>query len=216
MTIEHHPSFATLAEFAAGTLDAGSCLVVGAHVAKCPQCRPIVQDFESIGGALLCELPPTPMQHDALAKTLAQLDETPFEDATEATAHAAPGDMPWLPEALRDREFGPWRWIGIGVEQRAVKVEGEDSARVFLLRARPGVKLPVHVHTGIERTQVLAGAFIHDGGRFGAGDFDDAEGDIEHNPRVDVGETCICLVAMTGGIKMTGPIGRLIQPFLRL
>jgi putative transcriptional regulator len=72
------------------------------------------------------------------------------------------------------------------------------------------------VHTGIERTQVLAGAFIHDGGRFGAGDFDDAEGDIEHNPRVDVGETCICLVAMTGGIKMTGPIGRLIQPLLRL
>lgn len=216
MTIEHHPSDATLAEYAAGTLDAGSRLVVGTHVVKCQQCRRAVQQFEGVGGALLAELPPTPMQPDALAKTLSRLDEAPAEDAATAAAHAAHDDMPWLPDGLRNREFGPWRWIGIGVEQRSVKVAGADSARVFLLRAKPGVKLPVHVHTGIERTQVLAGAFIHDGGRFGAGDFDDAEGDVEHNPRVDEGETCICLVAMTGGIKMTGPIGRLIQPFLRL
>jgi putative transcriptional regulator len=213
MTITHHPSDATLAEYAAGSLDAGSRLVVGTHVAKCPQCRRLVGEFESVAGALLSGLPPTPMQPDALANALARLDDAPAETLK---GPAAPEDMPWLPEALADREFGPWRWIGIGVEQRSIKVPGEDSARVFLLRAKPGVKLPVHVHTGIERTQVLAGAFIHDGGRFGAGDFDDAEGDIEHNPRVDVGETCICLVAMTGGIKMTGPIGRLIQPFLRL
>jgi putative transcriptional regulator len=213
MTIKHHPSDVTLAEYAAGTLDAGSRLVVGTHVAECPQCRRLVKDFESLGGALLSELPPTPMHSDALANALARLDDAPAETLREPTTYEG---MPWLPEALRDREFGPWRWIGIGVEQRSIKVPGEDSARVFLLRAKPGVKLPVHVHTGIERTQVLAGAFIHDGGRFGAGDFDDAEGDIEHNPRVDVGETCICLVAMTGGIKMTGPIGRLIQPFLRL
>jgi putative transcriptional regulator len=213
MTIKHHPSDATLAEYAAGSMDAGSRLVVGSHVAKCPQCRRLVEDFESVGGALLSELPPTPMQPDALANALSRLDDAPAKSGAEAPAH---DDMPWLPEALLAREFGPWRWIGIGVEQRSIKVLGEDSARVFLLRAKPGVKLPVHVHTGIERTQVLAGAFIHDGGRFGAGDFDDAEGDIEHNPRVDIGETCICLVAMTGGIKMTGPIGRLIQPFLRL
>lgn len=213
MTIAHHPSDATLAEYAAGSLDAGSRLVVGAHVAGCQQCRRVVEEFESVGGALLTQLPPAPMLPDALTRALARLDEAPAEDANEAATHE---DMPWLPAALRDREFGPWRWIGIGVEQRTVKVPSEHSARVFLLRAKPGVKLPVHVHTGIERTQVLAGAFIHDGGRFGAGDFDDAEGDVEHNPRVDVGETCICLVAMTGGIKMTGPIGRLIQPFLRL
>jgi putative transcriptional regulator len=103
----------------------------------------------------------------------------------------------------------------MGVHQRTVEVAG-NGARVFLLRAKPGTKLPTHTHTGIERTQVLAGAFIHDGGRFGAGDFDDAEGDVEHRPRVDIGEACICLVAMTGSIRLTGPIGRLIQPFVRL
>lgn len=215
MTIRHHPSDATLAEFSAGTLDAGSRLVVHAHVQGCSRCRRIVEDLERVGGALLADLPPVAMQPGSLAKTLARLDEAPAEVATE-TARAAGDEIPWLPEALRNCEVGPWRWIGIGVEQRSFKVRGEDSARVFLLRAKPGVKLPVHTHTGIERTLVLAGAFIHDGGRFGAGDFDDAEGDVEHNPRAEVGETCICLVAMTGGIKMTGPIGRLIQPFLRL
>ena len=73
-----------------------------------------------------------------------------------------------------------------GVYQRKVLVPETDAARVFLLKAAPGTKLPVHTHTGVERTQVLAGAFIHDGGRFGAGDFDDAEGDIEHRPTVDL------------------------------
>ena len=212
MTIMHHPSEATLAEYAAGTLDAGSRLVVATHVASCPHCQHAVAAAEAAGGALLAGLAPTPMAPAALDKVLSRLDAEP---AAEAAA-PAPDDMPWLPEALRGHKLGPWRWIGLGVRQRAVSLPGEGDARVFLLRAKPGIKLPVHTHTGVERTQVLAGAFIHANGRYGAGDFDDAEGDIEHDPRVDVGEECICLVAMTGGITLTGPIGRLIQPFVRL
>lgn len=215
MTINHHPSEATLAEYAAGTLDAGSRLVVATHVAACPTCHGAVHALEAVGGALLHDLPPADLAPDALTNALSKLDAPPKPTAIEP-ASPETHDMPWLPEALHGQKFGPWRWLGRGVHQRAIVVPGEDSARVFLLRARPGVTLPVHTHTGIERTQVLAGAFIHDGGRFGAGDFDDAEGDIEHRPRIDVGEECICLVAMTGGIKLTGAIGRLIQPFVRL
>lgn len=214
MTIKHHPSDLTLIEYATGALDAGSRFVVAAHLAACPTCRRSLDAFEAVGGALLTELPPAAMEPDALAKTMSRLDAPPKRSQKPAAQDAS--DMPWLIEAVSDHAIGPWRWIGKGVHQRSVSVPGEGGARVFLLRAKPGTKLPVHTHTGIERTQVLAGAFIHDGGRFGAGDFDDAEGEVEHNPRVDLGETCICLVAMTGGIKLTGPIGRLIQPFVRL
>lgn len=215
MTIKHHPSDATLAAFAAGQLDESSSVVVASHLATCSSCRRWLRTLNDVGGVLLSDLPPTRLSPEALSKTLGRLSGPLEQDEPVRTAPAVE-DMPWIPHALRPYKLGPWRWIGPGIYQRQVSVPTKGDARVFLLKAAPGTKLPEHTHTGVERTQVLAGAFIHDGGRFGAGDFDDAEGDIEHRPKVDVGEECICLVAMTGGIKMTGPIGRLIQPFVRL
>ena len=215
MTIKHHPADETLASFAAGHLDEGSAVVVASHLATCSSCRQWLRSLEAVAGALLSDLPPALMAPGALAKTLDQLSGT-LEQEKAIRKPRAVDDTPWLPKALRNYELGPWRWIGPGVYQSKVSVPSKDDARVFLLKAAPGTILPEHTHTGVERTQVLAGAFIHDGGRFGAGDFDDAEGDVEHRPTIDMGEECICLVAMTGGIKMTGPIGRLVQPFVRL
>jgi putative transcriptional regulator len=63
---------------------------------------------------------------------------------------------------------------------------------------------------------VLSGAFIHEGGRYAAGDCDDADQDVDHSPVIDEGEPCICLVAMQGQIKMTGMLGRMIQPLIRI
>jgi len=215
MTVKHHPSDATMAALAGGQLDGGSSVVVASHLATCPSCRRWLRALEDVGGMLLSDLPPTPMSPGALTRTMARL-AGPFEQGKHVRTAPVVEDLPWLPEALRPYELGPWRWIGPGVYQRKVSVPTNGDARVFLLKAAPGTKLPEHTHTGVERTQVLTGAFTHDGGRFAAGDFDDAEGDTEHRPRVDMDEGCICLVAMTGGITLTGRIGRLIQPFVRL
>ena len=62
--------------------------------------------------------------------------------------------------------------------------------------------MPQHRHAGTELTCVLSGAIVHEGGRFAAGDCDDAETATPH-PVVDGGEPCICLVAMQGGFKLT-------------
>ena len=73
-----------------------------------------------------------------------------------------------------------------------------------------------HSHTELEMTCVLTGAFSHDGGRFGPGDFDFGDEDVDHKPLVERGEDCVCLVAMRGELRLSGLIGRLIQPFVRL
>ena len=73
-----------------------------------------------------------------------------------------------------------------------------------------------HSHTGVEMTCVLVGAFRHDGGRFGPGDFDLGDEAIEHEPVVEARGECICLVAMQGRLQLNGFVGRLIQPFVRL
>jgi putative transcriptional regulator len=85
-----------------------------------------------------------------------------------------------------------------------------------MLKGAPGLKIPPHTHTGTELTCVLTGAFIHEGGRYAAGDCDDADDHVAHSPVIDEGEECICLVAMQGEIQLTGLVGRLIQPFIRI
>jgi predicted ChrR family anti-sigma factor len=98
----------------------------------------------------------------------------------------------------------------------AVGVPAESGARVFMLKAAAGTSLPHHTHTGTELMLIIRGAFSHEGGRYGVGDFDEADGSTEHQPVVEAGEECICLVAMEGGLRLLGLAGRILQPFVRM
>jgi putative transcriptional regulator len=211
----HHPKNTTLAEFAAGTLDEGRSLVVASHLAMCGECREFVLSLEEAGGQMLATIEPVAMAEGAAARAFSLLADEPV---VPQSAPRKPAAMPvWQPEqkTLLGYELGPWRWVAPGLHHRVVKVP-DGPTRVFMLKAAPGMKIPDHRHTGTELTCVLSGAFIHEGGRFAAGDCDDADQDDGHRPVIDGGEECICLVAMDGQLKLTGVLGRLIQPFVRL
>jgi putative transcriptional regulator len=209
MTITHHPSDTTLAALASGTLDEARGLAVATHVSLCPVCRDAVRGFECVGGALLEDAAPTAMSEGTLERTMARLDAPEPQPRHEYAA----GE---LPAPLVQYALGPWRWIGRGVQWRSVDVKSDDATRVFMLKAAPGTKLPRHRHTGTEWTCVFEGAFRHDIGRYGAGDFDEADESVEHDPYVEEGVACVCLVALQGGIELQSWMGRLIQPFIRI
>ena len=212
MTIIHHPSDATLAAFASGTLDEARGIVVAAHLSLCAQCRGTVQAFEEVGGVLLGDVEPAALSAGALQRAMAALG--PLDIVAPAIrGAAAAGD---LPAPLSHYAVGPWRWIGRGVQWRPVDVASKESVRVFMLKAAPGTKLPRHRHTGTEWTCVFDGAFSHALGRYGAGDFDEADESVEHDPVVDAAHGCVCLVALQGHIELQGWLGRLIQPFVRI
>jgi putative transcriptional regulator len=213
MSIIHHPSAETLGAFAAGTLDEGRRVVVAAHVEFCASCQRMVVALEQLGGGHLEHLRGTPMAADALEKTLQQLDAPPSDSPG---LQQAASDLPVQLKALAPYALEPWRWIGPGVYRRTSAVPADGGARVFLLKAAPGTRLPHHTHTGTELTVILQGAFAHAGGRFGVGDFDEADGTIEHEPVVEEGQDCICLVAMQGDLRLLGLMGRLLQPFVRM
>lgn len=208
MTISHHPSDGTLAAFATGALNEGQRLVVATHVAACPACRQAARAFECIGGAELERTAPVPMQPGAFADLQKRLD------SEKATARAAAPEP--VHDLLSSYRTGEWRWIGPGVSYRSVDIPVENGARVFMLKAAPGTQLPHHAHSGSEWTCILQGAFRHAGGRFGPGDFDEADGSIEHVPVIEDGEECICLVALEGNVVFKSLLGRLIQPFVRM
>ena len=85
-----------------------------------------------------------------------------------------------------------------------------------MLKSGPGTKMLQHTHTGVEMTCVLSGAFRQDGSRYGPGDFDLGDETINHQPIVEGGQDCICLVAMQGELRLNGLLGRIMQPFVRL
>jgi len=211
---KNHPKNETLAEFAAGTLDEGRSLVVAAHLSMCGECRGAVAAFEAVGGEMLNAIEPAAMSEGAAARALSLLDREPAPSAPKKSA----SPPVWQPEqdTLLGYDLGPWRWVSPGLHYRAVKTAEAGGTRVFILKAVPGLKIPAHDHTGTELTCVLKGAFIHEGGRYAAGDCDDADQDDAHNPVIDDGEVCICLVAMQGQIRLTGLFGRMIQPFIRI
>lgn len=210
MTITHHPDEETLAAFASGTLDEPRSVVVAAHVALCPHCRATVAAFEQVGGSLVERAEPAAPRAGALDQALARLDEA----APPAPVVRQP--EPDCPGVLAPYEVGRWRWIGPGVYWRKVEVPESEGTRVFMLKAAPGSSLPHHGHSGVEWTCVLQGAFRHELGRYGPGDFEAADSSVDHTPFVEEGDTCICLVAMQGDLELRGWLGKLMQPFVRL
>ena len=209
MTITHHPSDETLVAFASGSLDEARSVVVAAHVALCTRCRATLGALEQFGGALIEQANPAPLHAKSLDAALARIG------TTEVPA-SAPRRTADYPGVLAPYSVGPWKWIGPGLYWRSADVPSSDGTRVFMLKSAPGSSLPHHGHSGLEWTCVLEGAFRHDLGRYGPGDFDEADHSVDHTPVVDAGATCVCLVALQGSLELRGWIGKLLQPFVRL
>lgn len=207
MSIVHRPSDETLAAFAAGQLDEGLAVVVACHIEADQESRRRLRELQAVQGALLDSVEPVAMASGPrTAREVSQ--DTPASYPAGSTPEAG------MPQVLRPYGLGPWRPIGIRIAMRRVDVPGA-GARVFMLRAGPGIALPHHKHTGFEWTTILSGAYEHEYGRYAAGDFDEAASEHEHTPRVDPVEGCTCIVGMTGNVLLQGWLGRLLQPLVR-
>ena len=215
MTIAHHPPEELLAAFAAGKLDEGEHLVVAVHASQCPACRRFVAAVETSGGAALEAAEPVAMAKSSFEAVMTKIERVPPKaTAPQNTRRDVEDDV--LPEILRHYHIGRRRRIAPGVSLRPIELPGKGASRAFLLKSGPGTRMLEHTHSGIELTCVLKGSFSHVGGRFGPGDFDFGDETLDHQPLVGEGEPCVCLVAMTGDLRMNGFFGRLISPFVRL
>jgi putative transcriptional regulator len=212
--IAHHPGDDWLLRAAAGTLDAGAAVVVGAHLECCARCRASVRAFEDVGGALLESIEPALLAPEALARTLARLDAPAHAAAAAAPAPARPRPklppgVAW-PRSLDGCAVSRWHWMGPGMRWSRIEVPHAHDANVFLLRIGAGKALASHTHSGIELTHVMCGSF-HDGrSRFAAGDFDAADGDVRHQPVLESDSECICLASVEGRLVFDSTIARAI------
>ncbi len=215
--IKHHPSEEFLFDYATGGLPEPQALVVATHIALCHSCRTTVERCEAVGGDLLERTEPAVLPDDALDRVFARLEraeeEVPPVAIDPETRRSLPSPLwPYVAGGLSGLA---WRRRGSGVESAEITTSrGDFISR--LLRIAPGRAVPSHTHEGSEFTLVLQGGY-HDGTvGYARGDFQFADGSLDHRPVADSGEPCLCLAVLDAPMRLTGRVGRLVNPFVRL
>jgi putative transcriptional regulator len=213
VTISHHPDDATLMAFASGTIGEAHGIVVSAHLSLCAACRARLRTGHEIGGAVLESETSSAVSATCRAATMASLDG--ISPAPRAPAPVPSNLPPALARLTGGRPFSelPWMKKAPGVAMVDLPLSSEGRTRLKLLSIGPGRTMPEHGHGGEEITLVLQGSYCDHIGRFVAGDVADLDQDVEHMPRVDSAETCICLVATEAPTRFKALWARLFQPF---
>ena len=215
--ITHHLSDEFLVEYANGSLPGPEALVVGSHLAICAECRNRVETFETVSAVLLEDGEAEAVSPGALDTILAKIDGPEEEDAAPLIEFDR-DTLQVIPPPLRNYLDGSlsdlnWKRTGRGIEEASL-VRDED-VRISLLRIRAGQKVPSHTHRGEEFTLVLSGGYADGDDHFGKGDVSLADSEKDHAPVADSDGPCLCLTVRNGATRLTGPIGRFLNPVMR-
>ena len=201
-----------VAQYAAGDLGYGMSVLMASYITLSPAARDQYRALEQLNGVLLDEAEQSDVKEDALDAIMARLDEPEPEEQNVSVQENQD-----LPAALRELldvsvEDADWRFAYPGVKQ--VKLPfGDNGETVKLLKIKPGKAAPRHTHKGIEATLVLRGAF-RDGNRlYERGQLALADQHIQHRPRAEGIEDCICLAVTDGALRFTDSIGRIARDF---
>ncbi len=220
MTPRHHPTDEFLMDYAFGSAREPVALAVATHLAYCAACRSAVARYEDAAGAMLGDAEATEIGEGALQQVLDRLDmpEAGFAPATDVGhVNAAGGDD--VPSPLRryidvPLERLPWRRRGRAFYEHRL-LPDFSGYNVKLLRIPSGHGTPFHRHEGTELTVVLSGGFRDESGHYLVGDLAQVDQTVMHSPVADDDGDCICLAVTDGEIHLAGPIGKLLDPFVR-
>ena len=213
MSTAHKLQDEWLLSYAAGALDPARSLMVASHIVYHDDLQDAVADAETIGGSLLESIQKADVNDSILDALMSRLDEIEMPEVTPVAAASGKYPQPLMDYMNCDMESIKWRFMGPGMRYSRFW-NGPNDERLWLLRARGGVQVPEHGHTGDEWTLVLKGSFSTETGHYRRGDIDVASEDIVHQPKIDEGEDCICLVMTEGPIRLQGAFGRILQPLI--
>ena len=208
--VKHHIPEPLLVAYAAGNLAQPFALVVAAHVSLCDGCRATLEAHQAVGGALVDTVDEIAVSGDLKARLMDQLDEVAVPAPRYGRSGALPGPVV---EVLGGRE-PKWKSLGFGVKQSILSAGPEGSVRLLYIPG--GQAVPDHGHNGMEMTLVLQGSFSDETGRYGVGDVEMADEDLDHTPIADAGPACICLAATDAPLRFSSFVPRLLQPIFRI
>ncbi|UWQ40874.1 ChrR family anti-sigma-E factor [Leisingera aquaemixtae] len=208
--ITHHIPDPMIAAYASGSLPHAYSMVVASHLSYCRDCQAALGAHQAVGGALLETSACAALTQDAKPKLMARLDAPAAPEPVYDAAGIYPGPVM---QSLKGRPLR-WKTLGMGVKQDILFEDAAGSARLLYIPA--GQAVPDHSHNGLELTLVLQGSFSDETGRFGVGDVEIGDEDLDHTPVADPGDPCICLAATDAPLRFKALMPRLLQPLFRI
>jgi putative transcriptional regulator len=208
--ITHHIPDPMMAAYVSGTLPHPFAMVVATHISLCADCRAAHGAHQTLGGALLERGDNVAVTDGLKSNVMARLDDPVPPEPIYDARDIYPGPVM---AALKGRS-PRWKTLGMGVRQSILSATKTGSVRLLYIPA--GQAVPDHSHNGLELTLVLQGSFSDETGRYGAGDVEIADEDLEHTPIADAGDACICLAATDAPLRFNAFMPRLLQPFFRI
>ncbi|UTW54357.1 ChrR family anti-sigma-E factor [Kordiimonas sp. SCSIO 12610] len=206
-----------LLSYAAGALSEAHALLVASHAEYHPELKSKIKDAEDIGGSMMDEFEPSDINQDALDNVFARIDALPADTPVDVT-DKFDSNLPLPLANYLDGDLSDLKWRIMGPGMSQVRLwTGPNDERLWLLKARGGTEIPKHDHSGNEMTLILQGGYRVGDKHFTVGDLELADNEmVEHQPIIDEGEDCICLVVTEAPIKLHSFIGRMMQPFIGL
>jgi putative transcriptional regulator len=122
--------------------------------------------------------------------------------------------MPAPLVALTGHDFNGLSWKSVLPGIKEYKIEGLQDGEASVLWIKPGRTMPSHTHDGSEYTLVLKGGFRDLSGHYRRGDIAIADAEIDHHPKADDDEDCICFAFTEHPVRLTGFFGSLAQRLL--
>jgi putative transcriptional regulator len=213
MNKAHHPDDATLASYAAGSVERNFSVVLDIHIQDCVQCQQRITAAEHLGATLIKLMPAVDLDVGFKERLFALLDQPMPEQAS-----VSPTALTILPDFITDWEHTDpdqlaWKRMGPGIRYLPLP---STHGQLYMLRIAPGTCLPEHGHQGNELTLVLSGSYSDEIGRFTPGCIADLDDQVEHQPIADRNEDCICLVATDAPLRFHGWVPRLFQSYFKI
>lgn len=204
--------------YAAGALSDSHALLVATHAWYHPDVQQRISDAEAIGGAMIEARDEVTLSEGSFDAMMARADEMNAEPEIETAKSTRDTDMPaplaeWLGKSWDELK---WKTMGPGLSRLPLQT-GPDGEKLWLLKAKAGVSIPIHDHKGTEMTLVMKGSYDVGDQHFGPGSIEVADHQTcDHQPVIGDAEDCICLVVTEGNIVPHSLIGKMVRPFIGL
>jgi putative transcriptional regulator len=204
-----------LAQYAAGGLGHGMAVLMASYVTLSGKARADLDTLEHLNGVMLDEAEPVAVSASMLSSLESQLDTPEPEPIAVPDLGVHNEDLPSPLRAVLNApiEQSKWRFAYPGVRQMELAI-GDRGEKVKLLKIKPGKAAPRHTHKGVEATLVLRGAFSDGNRLYERGDVAIADHDVQHRPRAQGEEDCICLAVTDGALRFADTIAHVARDFL--
>ena len=209
-----HPSSDQLVEFSSGTGSTAMNIAISTHLHYCNECRRKVTENVSTAAIMFEQQTAQTVSEDSFAKLMSRVKEQPQEAAVLAPKVAT--RFPSVVEKLIKNDTESLDWQKPMKNLRVSRLMKDETGLILgLHHMKSGGQVPHHTHRGKEISVVIEGGFSDEMGSYGPGDFIDLSTEHRHSPRADADGDCWLLSLVEAPVKLTGPIGWVVNPFLK-